>query len=346
LARFIYENRDMLFSRCVRILLSLIALAVTVAPATARAQSPTPTPGAIAYAQKVQNTSPGTLIGFWKLNETSGSLAYDSSGLNLTATISGSMALAQTPGPATEFGSAPLFDGSNDSVNLPSTFVSLFQPASGTVCAWLKGAAANNWGDSYAHIFSLGSSVSANKFAFQNDAPGNQLIGTYGGASFTYVASAYATPTTNWAHYCVIWSHPGQMVIYRNGTQISSSGALGSTFATGTALGYLGRSNTSNYFRGYMSHVAVWNVVLSSAQIAPLADPNPTPFTPTPTLPPSGGSGGIDPRFYQLATLESGQYVALEYIFSGGEVLISTLLIVIVVILAFGLFVFLARGNR
>ena len=92
-----------------------------------------------------------SVVALWPLNETSGSTAYDVSGNGRNGAYTG-VTLADAAGP--KGGSAPLFDGANDYVNLYSTSLrDAFNGAEGSFLLWYKLYNSGVWTDGAGRYF-------------------------------------------------------------------------------------------------------------------------------------------------------------------------------------------------
>ena len=220
-------------------------------------------------------TQPTHLIGYWPLNETSGTVADDKSSTGADGTYSGGYTLNQT-GIGDGYPSV-LFDGSTDRIDLDVvTLDTPFDGAIGTMLVYLKVRASSVWTDGVARIpFELG--VNANNRVFiSKDGTNNNLLLSYrAGGTIENVLSAFSS--TAWFVAVVTWSKAAEeMKAYVNGVQVGSTqtalGTFTGTLADGfTAIGNFTASGGANFWDGYIAHAAVWKTRLSDAEIAALA---------------------------------------------------------------------------
>lgn len=230
--------------------------------------------GGLSYAQKVLTIAPANLIGYWRLNETSGTNADDSSSQNNDGTYTG-VDLANAAGP--DGVKVPYFDGTNDYCNIYSAaFNSDFNGQSGTMAIWCKVNAAAVWTDAaFRKSFFVGVDVSTNYVNIDKRATNNEMIFEYK-AGGVLKSVSLTISSTAWFHLAVTWNLSGdQMIAYLNGTQTGSTqtglgtwaGSLDALFCNIGA-----RATTPvQVWHGWLAHAALWNTPLTPAQILSLA---------------------------------------------------------------------------
>jgi hypothetical protein len=213
------------------------------------------------------------LVAYWKLDETSGSTAYDSTANGNDGTINGNMTL----GAAGQFGTAYGFDGDGDYVYRA---VSDFQSGvyAGAVTAWIKTIAGGkilSSADESTMDYYWWITVWDNKLAVQKSNDGGQL--TSGGTNVTDNA---------WHHVAVV-SDGTEYTLYVDGSvetlsEQQAGANNGDWFGDvsnrdNLIIGALKRSTDDPYyFDGTMDDVAIWNRALSQADIDYLQN-NPVP---------------------------------------------------------------------
>jgi RHS repeat-associated protein len=148
------------------------------------------------------------------------------------------------------------FDG-NDYVQVGSS-TSLVMTNSLTIEAWIRpiggGIIVNKEGE-----YEIGrNSDGTIWWAFANSNPG-----------WTAINTGYVPPANLWTHITITYDL-GAIKTYANGTLIhtySGSGAIGDYHTDQNDFRIGGRQNSSDYFRGIIDEVSVWNVVRTEAQI-------------------------------------------------------------------------------
>ena len=201
-----------------------------------------------------------SLIAWWKLDETSGTIAYDSSVNENNGT------LINTPTPvAGIIGNALSFDGgvSSEAVSFPSAnFRTL---PSFTWTCWIKtpgfGASQieNGIGSiTYAPLFGANSS-------------GELIFYMYSGTTpYDITTSGVNVHDDKW-HFCCFWWDGEVMKIFADGVEEASGPGLQDWQYT--IAGYIGRDPNSSdrYFNGLIDDVRIYDNALSQKEISELS---------------------------------------------------------------------------
>ncbi len=216
-----------------------------------------------------------SLVGYWKVDETSGTSAADSSGDGNTGTLTGNPTISSTVAPTAFTNVRSLaFNGSpyvSTPLALPST--------AGTISLWAYPTAYADWispagwkllGANNGYILiDEGGSGSPGKWraAFRPDNSGN--------AEASVVASASITQNA-WNHLVMTWNKSGSVytiALYVNGTSQGSTTWTGSVGSSGVGNFNFGKSGDypDNYFQGNVDDVRVYSRALSASEIADLA---------------------------------------------------------------------------
>lgn len=222
------------------------------------------------YSQRVLILSP---IAYWKLNETSGTVAIATAGANgAYARDASTMTVAAGPIAGT---TAPLFDGTNDYVNIYSTgLAAAFNPNEISISCWFKVAAAQ-WTDGVIRtLVNLDVDNATNYFRLTKNDTSNQLAYNYRSNSTNHVDNATCTAIT-WQHYCVVASQTSDSITsYLNGIQDSIITPLAAwAGALSNARCFIGDriATHANPFIGYIAQVAIFAKALNSSQVLTLA---------------------------------------------------------------------------
>ena len=170
------------------------------------------------------------LIGHWKLDETSGSSIADSVGSNTGTWSDGANDDVTEETVAGIHGTALLFDGSDDMINLGSD-ASLDNVAPLTVCAWVYPVTLPSSG--YANIVTKIPNIAV---PLGGDTGWDLYTHSSGDVGFSTWNGGFKEPnglvTGVWQHICATWdgsSGPDGIFTYRNGAYIVSSGGAKST---------------------------------------------------------------------------------------------------------------------
>lgn len=212
------------------------------------------------------------LVGYWKMDEDTGSSAYDSSGNGNTMTLTG-MSSDWTMG---KFGSALLFSGAGHEAKSTQTYGTTTE---GTIEAWIYPTTISG---AERTIFAAGDDSTADRFLhFLVDSAGRLVLYIRENTTsneLNYQTASGIITVNNWYHVVVTQSSAtpkfyvnGVLVAISDGNQVGT--ADGTEFfddLTGidnTTIGYRDRVSNDGYFIGTIDEVRVYNRVLSSVEI-------------------------------------------------------------------------------
>ncbi|MFN8563603.1 MAG: LamG-like jellyroll fold domain-containing protein [Anaerolineae bacterium] len=221
------------------------------------------------YWRRVLNTQPGALVGYWRLNETSGSTIADAGANGFNGTYTG-VTLNDTTFLDGE--PAPRFTSSSSYGSLySSAFGALYDTAAdfdeGSMMAWIKVDSAR-WTDGQARVIvGLGNSSNSKVYLYKSASNNRLDAGTYSYGAGGYHGAYFGTSSTDWLHLLMTWSKANSYVrIYVNGTAGTQySGSL-PTFAGGLTNSYARISVVDpNPHIGNIKHVALWNQPITSS---------------------------------------------------------------------------------
>lgn len=241
------------------------------------------------YIEKVKKIRTSDLIGYWPLNDESGTVALDvgPSGFNgLSASL---VRLPSTRGfTSPDGGRCAQFDGSASLVNLTNTWTSTIAVAEGSVQAWVATPSSGLGGTSKAQVVILAADT-ANEIGIHFDTTANRFACNYsaGSGDATYsttygklVYNDYWSPgVPTWHSLLMTYSAAADaVVLYVDGTASTACASLGAwtgAFAS-TATNIASTSSTlATGFTGYISHVAWWKTPLTGAEAEELAKAGP-----------------------------------------------------------------------
>ncbi|MGI5518426.1 LamG-like jellyroll fold domain-containing protein [Streptomyces sp. CA-106131] len=204
-------------------------------------------------------------VGRWKLNETSGSNAADSSGANNPATTQSGVTWS------TDHGGSAVFNGT--STSYAETASPVVDTAGGyTVSAWVK---LNSTAANSTFVSQNGTTTSA--FQLYYSSGSNQwAFGGHSGdtASATWTAAYGGTPVAGqWTHLVGVYdAAQSQFELYVNGTLAATKAFTTPWNATGTLdiARKLSSGTWGEYANGAVSDVQVYSQALTSAQTSSL----------------------------------------------------------------------------
>jgi outer membrane protein assembly factor BamB len=191
-------------------------------------------------------TQPPELVGYWKLDENSGTTAYDSSSYNNNGIIYGA---SWTGG---KVNSALSFDGVNDYVDC-GTGPSLMPTTAITLEAWFKASNVSTYGTIVSTFYYEGYFLRINPNAAVEFAPG-----------ICYSPAGTIQPGV-WHH--VVGTFNGTLAeIYVNGNLVGSQSS-GYLAYTGQSLRIGNNPATGLWFNGVIDEVKVYNRALSAQEV-------------------------------------------------------------------------------
>lgn|GEM_PF-6988877 len=222
------------------------------------------------YSAKVLATAPANLIAYWKLDETSGSTANDSSGNGRSGTYNG-----VTVGGTTFLNgsTAPLFAGINNHINIYSaSFAGAWNGQEFTVSLFCRNP---NWTDGTERRPFQVQVNGTNLFVFRKPTGNSQFEVIYIAGGVTRIVTKTSfSPGDYFSVIATVSLSANQFKVYFGGAQEGSTQTVGtwggSLDPNGCAIGARGASST-NPWRDSIAQVAVWNTPLSTGEVAVIA---------------------------------------------------------------------------
>jgi hypothetical protein len=211
-----------------------------------------------------------SLAGCWKLDETSGTTASDSSGRNNHGTIYGNPVWIEG-----RVNGALRFDGSGDYVSLPIGAV-ISSLTDCTLAIWVNFP---NTGGAWQRIFDIGTGTNVYMLLSPRTGTTGPLrfaitIGSYSAES---LVSAPSTLASGWHHVAVVMNAAAMnMQLYLDGNVVATAATLRLAKDLGnTTQNWLGRSQYASdaYFTGSLDDFRIYSRVLSQAEIRKLIPP-------------------------------------------------------------------------
>lgn len=238
------------------------------------------------YMEKVLLTQKSGLIGYWPLNEESGTTAldYSSNGYNATTknVVRGwndRRMLALDGNKCAQFdGSTTAIDVSNASDDEPTT--------EGSLSVWVATPQAQLAGTTAMYIATLDADAN-NYIRLSFDTTAYRFTAAYaGGGSAQTVTSplvynnSVAAELPTWHHFVMTWSATNDALnFYVDSVAQTAATSLGTwSGSMDTDLMVLGSSayaTPANQFTGWMSHFALWTPILSQTEVDTLYDIGP-----------------------------------------------------------------------
>jgi hypothetical protein len=248
------------------------------------------------YIEKALRIGGTGTIGFWPLNEESGTVAYDLSSNGYNGTYSGLVTVPETRGfTGPDGGKCTQFDGTTiiNLINAAPSSASSSQ-TEGSLSMWVATPETNLTGTTLMQLAIIGADTAnsielefdttANRFAAQYFAGSGDATYSTNNASLVYNENA-ALYTPQWHHLGMTYSATNDaLIVYTNGTPSTTASSLG-TWTGNYAAGLMALGTTSstgsagagatNGFTGWMSNVLWTTQILTDANMAELAKAGP-----------------------------------------------------------------------
>jgi hypothetical protein len=202
-----------------------------------------------------------SLVGWWKFDDGSGTVANDSSGNGNTGTLTGSTDLP-TWTTSGKINGALTFDGTDDYVS--TTYSVTSYPI--TACAWV-----NYNSNSSVNSFIIGTGGGTPfRFYVYNDIGNQDYVELYNNIS-SVVSASDSIRAGVWNHVCAVADASNNGSLYINGVLSAGPTNIGAPNFSGATVN-IGRDLSSgNYFNGTIDDVRVYTRALSAAEISALA---------------------------------------------------------------------------
>jgi type II secretory pathway pseudopilin PulG len=222
------------------------------------------------------NANTGGLVGWWKLDETSGLTAADSSRSGHDGTLSNMTGNEWTTG---QINGALTFDGTNDYVSVSSLDSKFSSSNTFTVTGWFKTSQSTG---KQTIVGQWGQIVSNVVFGWQILVEDNKVVARFGQATSTVeITGTSIVNNGDWHHFALVYpTKNSSAVLYIDG---SSQGTGTKDFYTaapymkfrigdGSYFAYNGSNLKGGPFHGTIDDVRIYNRALSAEEIAELAN--------------------------------------------------------------------------
>ena len=214
---------------------------------------------ALARPATAQDVTTG-LIGYWKLNETSGTTAADSSSYAAAGTVNGGANWSTRCNGVNDFD----FNGSSNFISVPNA-PQLQPTAALTIAGWVRGDA---WG-SGSNVRVILRKGAANSTNYQLAIAAGRVALYLDERNNRGTRSNAVLSTNRWYHVAATWDG-STIKIYIDG-QLDKSVARAGTIGTDTSPLYIGGRPGANQFNGMMYDVRFYNRALLPTEITALA---------------------------------------------------------------------------
>jgi hypothetical protein len=201
------------------------------------------------------------LVGWYKMDEPSGTVAIDSTGLGNTGTYAGSPLLGVSSNGNDDMGTAVDFNGANY-VQVSGLYD---RSASVSLSVWAR---MDNADSSGADVISLGDHFMLRLYNGSSGARGYY----YNGSSWLYAPYNQLVAGLGWRHYAVVLSQGSTLKLYVNGVEAGSTALSGPISYPGlgqnTRFGSHGNGQTTFDFDGSIDDVRIYNRALLPDEVS------------------------------------------------------------------------------
>lgn len=225
----------------------------------------------MAYWQRVKNLRAGNLIGYWRLNEGSGTTAADSSDNGYDGKLIG------VTGGEVGIGDGVTcmgFDGTDDLIDVFSSgLANTFNGNAGTLMVWVKVRSLETWTDGQLRRAFYLAANDDNRIIVQKSNSADQFAMMYIAGGITSSVAVNQLNDTEWMCWCLTWDATAdEAKVYKNGSQIGDTQTGLGTWAgiPGITVTGAGSLKPTFVWSGWLAHVALWNTALTAEEIAPL----------------------------------------------------------------------------
>jgi hypothetical protein len=228
--------------------------------------------GDIEYWQRVKEMRAASLVAYWRLNESTGTTAGDSSGNGYSGTAYG---VTWSQAGIGDGDTAALFDGVNDYVNVYSAGLrDAFSSGEGTLMIWVRVADAGVWTDGAYRTFVNLEADGNNFIRICKHSLDHWLQWLYRAGGVDKQVNKGNFSATGWLCLGLTWDTAAdQARAYLNGAQEDQPMTGLGTWAGSLATAVIGAvsSTPGEVFNGRIAHVALWSEALTGDEIAQLA---------------------------------------------------------------------------
>jgi len=203
-----------------------------------------------------------TPVSFWKLDEPSGTTAFDT--LSTNSGVYSNCTLNQTACPGSQIGPSVLFNGTSSNITIP-TSPSLHPTTNISIEAWIYPRVVNNG----LNLFIMAGNGPANPdYVLKIDSLSNKIRFNIVVSGSTYTAEQISRlPPNFWYH--VVGTYDGSAVkLYVNGV-LEATTIISGTITNSNQVISIGRRNVGpdSYFNGNITNISYYSYPLTLAQV-------------------------------------------------------------------------------
>ena len=205
--------------------------------------------------------TPEQILGYWNLDESTGTLASDSSGNGNNGTLLNGITFDSNSTQGA-INTALQFDGTDDYISVPAGFSDFSKGC--TISLWTHPTAVQSW----ARFIDFGNGSAADNIWFgRNSSTSNLTFECWNNGTVT---ATNAIELDQWQMFTVAVSSSGSAKIYKNGQIIASGSCTVTSISRNN--NYIGKSNWSgdDYYEGAMDEIRIYNYELTSTEVMQL----------------------------------------------------------------------------
>ena len=205
------------------------------------------------------------LVGYWPLDEGTGTTAYDASGNGNNGTLTNGP-LWQS-GSSCEVGNCLSFNGTSNYISLPS---GIYFSGPFTVTGWVYVRSYNTW----SRLLDFGNGASSDNvlFAISQSSSGDAYLESWNGGTRGFsLSSGSPIPLNQWVFLAGV-ADGNNAAIYKNGQLWTSMATTFTSTGVTRTTNYIGRSNWSadSYANALFDDIRIYNRALSAQDIQDL----------------------------------------------------------------------------
>ena len=221
------------------------------------------------YTRRIQKMFGPSIIAYWPMDESAGTVAYDKSGNGYNGAYTG-VTLGQAG--IGDKRTCPLFDAANDYMQPPAGFRTAFTPTEFTIFGWAIVSGVGVWTDGVTRFLMRILVDASNTTGINKNSTNNTLQFIYTAGGTTDQVFLGSQSSVAWMSLGLTVSVSGDALkAYLNGVQVGSTAStlgtwVGTPAAANTLVG-AGSTTPTFVFDGKLAHVGVLNRAATAGEM-------------------------------------------------------------------------------
>ncbi len=205
-------------------------------------------------------TRESDIVGWWKLNESSGTSAADSSATNNAGT---SANMSDDDWVAGKNGNCLEFDGTNDHVAVPAN--AAYPSSDFSISCWINRASESS---PFPPVIESQSYTATGSFVFRITT-GNKLTFYLNNTTTAPYDFSVTNTVDTWYHIAAVYTASAEeVVLYYDGSSVGTVDVGSATIDDWADNGFwIGRDRSSFYWKGKIDDVRIYDVALSNTEV-------------------------------------------------------------------------------